>query len=462
MEREEKNLDNKTQAQQLLLLLENLKDSPTGIVIYDQLARVLEDWHGAQTGLDRAYSSILSILLHAYSNSPKSEIVAEINARMIESRISPSTCQEITKILPGLLDNINEEAGKPNEALVSGIEAIAKKLMGNLDKVPAPENPQNQTTAAANPEKPCQQTPATEDMRTNYVDAETHPAAESKVNSAYRLHLDKKHVEIAKLQEELEKKAREAIAQNREFGSLLEIELSALQQANGIEEIADLKQILIGGTKELISGQKTLSEKLNSSVDYLNMVKSDSAQLRDELNKVRLLSLTDEFTGLPNRRAFIRRLEDEIGRAQRYETPLSLALLDLDEFKLVNDSYGHAAGDEVLCWYGKNALSIFRHHDMVARYGGEEFSVLLPNTHQEGALRALNKVRNRIQNVMHDFGGINIRIPTFSTGLTLYSPGETPSALIERADKALYRAKRMGRNRVEVELPNTVVANMTT
>ncbi len=244
----------------------------------------------------------------------------------------------------------------------------------------------------------------------------------------------------------------EAIAQNREFGALLQIELNALQQAESGQEIETLRQILIGGIEELIHGHRSLDSKLRRTSEFLRLIKSDSDRLRDELNKVRLLSLTDEYTGLPNRRAFMRRLQDEIGRAQRYGFPLALALLDLDEFKAINDAHGHAAGDEVLRSYAANVLSILRHHDLVARYGGEEFAVLLPNTSLDGAIAALSKVRGRAQEVTCNFDGKTMRIPTFSAGLTLYVPGDAHTTLVDRADRALYRAKRLGRNRVEVEL----------
>jgi len=172
----------------------------------------------------------------------------------------------------------------------------------------------------------------------------------------------------------------------------------------------------------------------------------------DELTRVRLLSLTDELTGLPNRRAFLRRIEDEVARVQRYGFPLSLALIDLDHFKQINDKYGHAGGDEVLQIYSKNILSIFRHHDLVARYGGEEFAVLLPNTDAEGSLRALSKVKSRASETRWQANGGMVTVPSFSAGVSLYKPGETASAFIERADKALYGAKQLGRNRVEMDV----------
>ncbi|MFV1993121.1 MAG: GGDEF domain-containing protein, partial [Acidiferrobacterales bacterium] len=278
---------------------------------------------------------------------------------------------------------------------------------------------------------------------------------------AYRQHLDRKHGEIEKLQEVLAQKAVEAIAQNKEFGALLEIERGALQQASSITEIEELKEILIGGTEELIEGQRTLSEKLRSSFDYLKIIKSDSERLHDELSKVRLLSLTDEYTGLPNRRAFMRRLKDEIARAQRYETSLALVLIDLDHFKTINDKYGHQAGDEVLNWYSHNALLIFRHYDMVARYGGEEFAVLFPNTTHEGALRALYKMRGCTDDAKCTYDKIIIDIPTFSAGMTIYQDGEEPEAFINRTDKVLYRAKNLGRNRIEFDRPSEQEINHT-
>jgi diguanylate cyclase (GGDEF)-like protein len=284
------------------------------------------------------------------------------------------------------------------------------------------------------------------------------PALERRVHSAYRLHLDRKRDEIEKLQEQLAVSVAEAIAQNREFGALLQIELSALQQAETHNEIENLKQILVGGIEELIQGQRALDGKLHRTGDYLKLVKSDAQHLRDELHKVRLLSLTDEFTGLSNRRAFMRRLQDEIGRAQRYGSSLVLALLDLDEFKAINDAHGHTAGDEVLRCYAQHVLSILRHHDMVARYGGEEFAVLLPNTDREGALAAIDKVRSRAAELRCEYAGKSLPVPTFSAGLTVYAPGEAPKDLIDRADRALYRAKNLGRNRTEIEPAPTTVA----
>jgi diguanylate cyclase (GGDEF)-like protein len=202
-------------------------------------------------------------------------------------------------------------------------------------------------------------------------------------------------------------------------------------------------------TEKLLDAHRKLSAKLDETHNYLRVIEADSQQLSDELTRIHLLSLTDDLTGLPNRRAFMRRLQDEVGRVQRYGNPLTLALIDLDGFKAVNDKFGHAAGDEVLRVFSGEILSIFRHHDLVARYGGEEFAVLLPNTHIEGALRALRKVQKRAEETSFQQGGSTLPLPSFSAGLSLYRPGETPENFIQRADHAMYRAKRLGRNRIE-------------
>jgi len=129
---------------------------------------------------------------------------------------------------------------------------------------------------------------------------------------------------------------------------------------------------------------------------------------------------------------------------------LSLVLIDLDLFKKVNDQHGHTAGDEVLCCYADDVLSIFRHHDLVARYGGEEFAVLLPNTSQEGVVCALKKVRRRLTQVNSWRDPEAVVLPTFSAGVAQFRAGETSGGLIERADAALYAAKRNGRDCTEV------------
>ena len=260
-----------------------------------------------------------------------------------------------------------------------------------------------------------------------------------------------KRDEMENLHRDFVKQLREVVAENTEFGVHLGLEIDALDEASKINQIEDRKKIILASMKKISESHTELAKKFDAAQNYLSIIESDKRKLSDELDRARMLSLTDELTSLPNRRAFIRRLDDEVSRVKRYGFPLSLVLIDIDNFKQVNDKYGHTAGDKVLRIYAEKILSIFRHHDMIARYGGEEFAVLLPNTDLDGVMRALDKVKSSVPNVQCHFNGKSIPAPTFSAGVAAYRAPESPSQLIERADHALYRAKRLGRNRIEVE-----------
>ena len=446
----------------VLAVFEGLKETPVGVVIYEQICQLLAEEEAAQRNIQRVYGMLLRVLLDAYAADPSLGNINKINAKLSELRHSLEASPYGPMQPPAQLAAAVKPSGAPVEPASKsedlGLDEVLNELLRGTAANPTGQEKQEEAAPARESagEHPTEATsasaqPAAETEAGQVEEPGTQ--VERRVNSAYRLHLDRKRSEIAKLQEAFAQNVNEAIAQNREFGALLQIELNALQQAENGQEIETLRQILIGGIEELIQGHRSLEGKLRRTSEYLRLIKSDSDRLRDELNKVRLLSLTDEYTGLPNRRAFMRRLQDEIGRAQRYGSPLALALLDLDEFKAINDAHGHAAGDEVLRSYAAHVLSILRHHDLVARYGGEEFAVLLPNTSLDGAVAALSKVRSRAHAISCTFDGKTVPVPTFSAGLTLYVPGDVHTTLVDRADRALYRAKRLGRNRVEVEMP---------
>ena len=268
---------------------------------------------------------------------------------------------------------------------------------------------------------------------------------------AFRKILEGNRSRIQRIQTTLSQQLSDAIRQSEQFGVLLELEREEILRTETVEELWQLKEAILSAVEKLTDGNRNLANKFDDTQNYLKILESDSQQLGDELARVHLLSMTDELTDLPNRRAFMRRLEDEIGRVQRYGYPLTLALIDLDHFKAINDNYGHAGGDEVLRIFCQKITATFRHHDMVARYGGEEFAVVLPNTDHEGAVRALMNVKQAAADTVIKFNGFEFPLNTFSAGITMYRPGETPSSLIERADTALYRAKGLGRNRIEIE-----------
>ena len=170
-----------------------------------------------------------------------------------------------------------------------------------------------------------------------------------------------------------------------------------------------------------------------------------------ELYKLtRRLAVTDELTGLFNYRYLLERAEDEIGRAKRFGRSLSLLMLDADEFKLYNDTFGHVAGDVALAELAATMRDAVRDIDVVCRYGGEEFAILLPETDGEGAFVVAEKVRETVAaHLFKNSEGVRTEQLTVSIGLSTY-PGNASDreSLLRRADDALYVVKRSGRNRV--------------
>jgi diguanylate cyclase (GGDEF)-like protein len=168
-------------------------------------------------------------------------------------------------------------------------------------------------------------------------------------------------------------------------------------------------------------------------------------QMLDELKK---LSITDGLTQLYNSRYFYTQLKGEIERFNRYGHNLSLLLLDIDNFKAYNDTYGHLEGDKILVRLGGIIKSCLRKMDTAYRYGGEEFTIILPGTHCEEASTVAERLRTAV--VAEDFtSGRKTRVNiTISIGVTQYRHEEKISSFVQRADQAMYKSKQAGRNKV--------------
>ncbi|MCD6423093.1 MAG: GGDEF domain-containing protein [Elusimicrobia bacterium] len=202
------------------------------------------------------------------------------------------------------------------------------------------------------------------------------------------------------------------------------------------------EKIFIGGIVLLETQSEDIEENL------LNLIRNKVATIISHtktLHKTIQLSNIDGLTGLYNHRFFHERMEKELYRAQQYDLNLSLIILDIDDFKKFNDTYGHLAGDQQLRAIAKILKFILRETDFIARYGGEEFAVILPETPLKGAQIAAERVRRAIEN--QDFG-YPLRV-TASFGVSGYpESGVTKNEIIDKADKALYLAKNQGKNRV--------------
>ena len=184
-------------------------------------------------------------------------------------------------------------------------------------------------------------------------------------------------------------------------------------------------------------------------------------QARDELqtahDELAALAVTDPLTGLPNHRALVTALEQELERAQRYHHPCAVLFVDLDHFKALNDGYGHAAGDAALRELGVVVRSCLRNIDIIGRWGGEEFLALLPETNEEAALKTAERIRSAIAaHIFSAGGGMHL---TSSLGVAVYpNHALDRSALVAAADLAMYVAKKLGRNQTRSASDPTTVS----
>lgn len=230
-------------------------------------------------------------------------------------------------------------------------------------------------------------------------------------------------------------------------------------------EYADLPVIMLTGeqsSEKKIEGlERGASDYVTKPFDHGELLARAKVQLKiktlqDELKKSNMLltelSNTDALTKLNNRRHIMELLENEFDRAIRYETFLSVLMLDIDHFKNINDTLGHQIGDYVLRELGGILKDVNRKSDLPGRYGGEEFIIVLPHSDSKGAALVAQRLREKIEEAKFEDNDKN-RIPvTVSIGVGTYPAAGVSSyaELIKKADDALYRAKGNGRNRVEV------------
>ena len=249
---------------------------------------------------------------------------------------------------------------------------------------------------------------------------------------------------------------------NMEFNSSINLQMIAARakiddhhkvDALKIELLQSLDQI----TERLVEYQIGYGAKLDSlqatkveMSDQIRLLEQDNIILLAELNKERKLGMLDTLTQLPNRLGFNTRLDEELSRAIRYNMPISVAIIDIDFFKRINDDFGHLVGDKVLRMLAGEMKRVLRDHDYIARYGGEEFILLLPQTELLDAYIALEKMRNHVANCPFHFQNKPVPL-NISAGVAQRRLDESTEAWIDRADVALYHSKHNGRNRVTVE-----------
>ncbi|WP_332763777.1 diguanylate cyclase [Pseudomonas koreensis] len=225
-------------------------------------------------------------------------------------------------------------------------------------------------------------------------------------------------------------------------------------------DLDDLKQVLENHLEGLLgtmdqhrqqrdAREQEVAARLKGLSERVAHMEQEALGFREHLEEQRQKALIDPLTGLPNRAAWSERLEHEIKQWQQHGNTLSLAMLDLDHFKRINDSYGHLAGDKVLKIIATVLRKRLRGSDFIARFGGEEFVLLLPATPPAVGAKLLEALRAAIEACPFHFKGERVTI-TISMGLASFKAGEHSDLVLKRADQALYRAKNAGRNRVEL------------
>ena len=200
----------------------------------------------------------------------------------------------------------------------------------------------------------------------------------------------------------------------------------------------------------LLSDSRDAGASLAVLAQRLQAATSELESLRAELDLAKVQATMDSLTGVTNRRGFDESIEKMLREHAEGEAGPSVVLIDLDHFKQINDQYGHVFGDTVLKSVALAIRSCVKGRDLVARYGGEEFVVLLPGTALAGAVALAEQIRTTIAAARIRRGSQQERVGTItvSLGVAAWTPGESLESLIDRADKALYRSKREGRNRV--------------
>ena len=209
--------------------------------------------------------------------------------------------------------------------------------------------------------------------------------------------------------------------------------------------LSELARLRFDNSKHLASPSERSSRTLEA------LVKSRTEQLQSRNRRLEYLATRDPLTGLFNRRYLQGRLEGEMSRLQRYSTAFSVAIFDLDDFKKVNDVYGHPAGDTVLSTVAKVLQNSVRGVDCLGRFGGEEFLVLLPNTNQEQALVMAQRLCDTLANSPVQLDDGTMLEITSSGGVAHGLPSDGSwQQVFQRADGALYQSKKAGKNRISV------------
>ena len=232
-----------------------------------------------------------------------------------------------------------------------------------------------------------------------------------------------------------------------EYQEKLEYYSEKISQTDDIKELNQWLVIIMEETGQMQKSTLNYRNDFLAAREEVNLAQNKINQLEIELQEMGEKVHEDHLTGILNRRGLDDAFEREASRAIRQQAPLCYALLDIDNFKQLNDTHGHKVGDDALVYLVESVKDTTRPEDIVSRYGGEEFVILLPNTELEEAVHILSRIRRNLTKkfFLHENKRLLI---TFSAGVAQLQPGELQESIFKRADEALYRAKEGGKNQI--------------
>ncbi len=241
-------------------------------------------------------------------------------------------------------------------------------------------------------------------------------------------------------------------SENQVYNQRIYAQSEKIEQITRLDDIKRIKQEL---TDQIEQMRETVRKKQYHDNGELELLSKKVSVLDTELKKARAESMLDGLTGIGNRRVFDTKIRELIDTAAKSGGELSVLMLDIDNFKKINDNYGHQTGDRVLVALARKCAGFIRNDDIIARYGGEEFVILLPNASLKNAVIKADKLCKTIAGTRYALddvdAGTTLSI-TISIGVSTFNNGDSPMTVIVRADRALYQAKKQGKNRVISEL----------
>lgn len=349
----------------------------------------------------------------------------------------PPTLRKMMADFAFRLSFVAEEQGAIRSLLLDLLHSVFEHI-----SVVSPDNPwlQNQMNSLMKACDPPLTVRRLEDLQRQVRDV-MHKQGEAKARS-----LEAQEAMKQTLSTFIERLA-EVTDSSGQFQNKFEHYTAQLEQATSLADMAPVLQDAIQSTRTMALNSQRVSEELSALRDRSTQAEAEVQRLQQELDRLSTAASHDMLTGVLNRKGLEDVVASELTRADRTGSPICLAVLDIDDFKKINDIHGHATGDTALKHLADVAKASLRPHDSVARYGGEEFVIVLPDTELEEAVSVLTRLQRQLTTTyfMKDDQKL---LMTFSAGVSQIQEDEGSAQTLSRADQAMYLAKRSGKNRV--------------